>query len=389
MSIKPIPPRQDKSPFWRGRGNHLGVNVDRTTKAPTRALAKKVIDGWERQIERGEYPGQAGASKAAESAPLTFAAATLAYLKAGGDNRHIKPIIDLKGDFAIAHLPVDVVDQVMIDNAAAALYPDATAQTKNRQFYTPVAAVLHHVGRQIRIKRPKGWRGNRSTSWLEPEEAFRLLEEAKRIEPEFGAFCTLLLYTGMRLGEILAIRLRDLKLGRHELYLPTTKNGEARIVYLPQVAIAALTALKSRPARPRARPGIKLKNGAGGRSRADAGVAFLERHRDARLFRFHKGGHLRDMLRTAMRRAGLSFPPRQGGFHIFCHTYGTWMSRYGGLDAFELTRTKRWLDPRSADRYRHSHVSREAKCADLLPVPRHRKPRAARGEHVEKRRTTV
>jgi hypothetical protein len=35
-----------------------------------------------------------------------------------------------------------------------------------------------------------------------------------------------------------------------------------------------------------------------------------------------------------MKRAGLKFPRRQGGFHLFCHTYGTWMTRYGGLDTY-------------------------------------------------------
>jgi len=29
------------------------------------------------------------------------------------------------------------------------------------------------------------------------------------------------------------------------------------------------------------------------------------------------------MLKEAMKRSGLKFPRRQGGFHIFCHTYGS------------------------------------------------------------------
>jgi len=94
-------------------------------------------------------------------------------------------------------------------------------------------------------------------------------------------------------------------------------------------------ALAKQPARP-ARDG--------GRTRDDAGVPFLTRHAAARLFRFHDSGHLRDLLKQAMKAAGLSFPRRQGGFHIFCHTYGTWMSRYGELDTFGLTRTDRWAE---------------------------------------------
>jgi len=68
--------------------------------------------------------------------------------------------------------------------------------------------------------------------------------------------------------------------------------------------------------------------------------------------------------------AGLSFPRRQGGFHLFCHTYGTWMHRFGELDTFGLTRTARWKDPRSADRCKHTRVSEESRRADWLPTER-------------------
>ena len=74
------------------------------------------------------------------------------------------------------------------------------------------------------------------------------------------------------------------------------------------------------------------------------------------------------MLALTIKRAGLSFPKRQGGFHLFCHTYGTWMKRYGKLDTYGLTRTGRWKDPESADRYNHTMASEEARRADLLPV---------------------
>ena len=113
----------------------------------------------------------------------------------------------------------------------------------------------------------------------------------------------------------------------------------------------------------------------------DAGVPFLDRDPDEKLFRFHIGGRLRKMLTLAMKRAGLKFPPRQGGFHLFCHTYGTWMTRYGELDTYGLTRTGRWIDPDSADRYNHTIASPEARRADLMPVKnpgkiRGMKPRA-------------
>jgi hypothetical protein len=168
------------------------------------------------------------------------------------------------------------------------------------------------------------------------------------------------------LSDPLRAKVRDLKLGRSLLHVPDTKNGEPR----PVQTVKALRELPPRLERPRKSVGTVLANGAAGRARASAGVAWLERPGDEKLFRFHNGGRLRDMLALAIKRAGLSFPRRQGAFHLFCHTYGTWMHNYAGLDTYALTRTGRWKDPASADRYNHTMASPEAMRADLLPVPK-------------------
>jgi hypothetical protein len=45
------------------------------------------------------------------------------------------------------------------------------------------------------------------------------------------------------------------------------------------------------------------------------------------------------------------------------------MHRFGGLDTYGLTRTGRWADADSADRYVHTAASAEARLSDLLPTP--------------------
>ena len=170
----------------------------------------------------------------------------------------------------------------------------------------------------------------------------------------------------MRLGDALGITVGQLNLKRRFIYLPKTKNTGPRAVYVPK---ALALALSNQPPRPIRGAGLATpRRGQVGRGQKDAGTPFLSRPAEARLFRFHAGGYLRKLLKQAMEQCGLSFPRRQAGFHIFCHTYGTWMHRYGGLDNFGLTRTDRWKDPRSADRYRHTEVSEESRRADLLPI---------------------
>lgn len=367
MPLTLRPPRPGKTPNWEIRGTYLGIHVERTAGTADKAVAQQILAAIRKQIERGEYA--VAREPVVEKHTPTFADAALAYLRANGDSRFLSPIIEQTGPAALRDRPIAEIDQIAIDNAARALYPNTTAATLNRNFYTPVSAVLKRAGAERKIMRPKGWRGSRATSWLEPEQAFALVAAATKQDREFGLFCLTLLYTGMRLGDIVRARLRDLKLDQALLYLPKTKNDNARGVHLPPIVIEAMRAMPPRPARQRKAAGSPLPNGAAGRSQADAGVPWLERPPAAKLFRFHAGTPLRQRLAKAMTATGLSFPPRQGGFHIFCHTYGTWMQRYGGLDTFGLVRTGRWKDPDSADRYNHTQASEEARRSDLLPVP--------------------
>lgn len=368
MPWKLVPPRPGKTLFYYVRGKYLGIRLDHSTGTSERRSAATILSTWRKQAERGEFKLGADATPRGPN----FASAATAYMRAGGDGQFITPILQIWGE-----RPLSQCDQVAIDTIASELYPKGSAATRNRQVYTPISAVLKRAGIEKKIKRPMGWKGKRSTSWLEPDQAFALFGAADKIDPEFGLFCRFLCYTGMRLNEGLSRQLRDLKLDRAFIYLDDSKTDEARGCHLPPVLVEAFKAQPPRVGRKimtRGRRGFIT--GGGGRAVADADVSFLERNAEAKLFRFHNGGALRDMLKDAMKAAGLTFPRRQRGFHIFCHTYGSWMTSFGGLDTDGLTRTGRWADPESAARYKHTHASEEAQRSDLLPTPK-------RGQLVE------
>lgn len=350
MPLTLRPPRKGKSPNYEIRGTYLGFAVERSAGTPDKKLALKILAGIKRAIEQGKI-------KPEGEAPPTFLVAVKAYLQSGGDGRFLSPIIEMEGRNAIRDLPVDAIDQTRLDLAAAELYPCATAQTRNRQFYSPVSAVLKRAGVERKIKRPKGWRGEKAKYWMQPAQAFALIKAAADLDAEFGFLCLTLLYTGMRISEALNAQLGHLNLDDASLYVPKTKNAEARTVFLPPIVVQAFRAMPARPTRK------------GGRSQVGAGVPFLDRGPDAKLFRFHQGGPLRKLLATAMEDAGLSFPPRYRGFHLFCHTYGSWMVQYNRMDNYALTRTRRWKDPRSAEGYVHTQASSEAQLAVNLPTP--------------------
>jgi hypothetical protein len=64
-------------------------------------------------------------------------------------------------------------------------------------------------------------------------------------------------------------------------------------------------------------------------------------------------------------------------FHTFCHTYATWMRRYGGLDTKDLIDTGRWKSEQSAARYAHAVTGEAASKAALLPTPTTYQPETA------------
>jgi hypothetical protein len=238
------------TPRWLNRHsrrttrNRLTIPVNRSAGTPDRRLAVTIKKRIEKEIEAGIH---------APSGGLTFLAAAVAYMKAGGERTFLGPIIEYDGAYAIRDKVVETIVQTDLDHLAAALYPNNTPQSRNREVYTPVIAVLRRAGIDRRFKRPKGWQGKKSKSFLEYDQAFALLEIADAIDREFGLLCHTLLYTGRRIGDLLSpnTKLRNLNLDRGTLYLGKTQNGEPVNVHLPPHVVEKFKAMPPRPSRPR------------------------------------------------------------------------------------------------------------------------------------------
>jgi integrase len=318
------------SPCLYGRFTYLGVRVDQSTRVTTRPLARKIIRKWKDEIERGVF--------AKADAP-TFAGAVLGYLNAGGDRRPTSKLLEYFIEPDGKSTPLDQIDQAAIDKCAAELFPTHSAATRNREVYSPISAILKQAGHDFRIRRPKGSRGRELTGWLWPEEAERLLNAASALDLEFGIFCRMLCYTGLRLREAtLHFKCENLSLADSYALILKTKNRKPRSVHLPPHLVVALA---NHP-RGLDRPG-------------------------ERVFRFQKGGRLYAMLDAAAKSAGVTLQDREA-FHTFRHTYGAWMRRYGGADTKGLVGTGAWDSEQAASRYAHAVASEEAKRADMLPA---------------------
>ena len=340
MPIKVYPPRPGKTPNWTIRGTYLGVAVDRSARTSKKAVAEQQRKNLERQIERGEYPEKLKQPNAA-----TFLSAAVAYMRAGRSSRYVRRLLEHFGE-----MPLADIDQTAIDDAALKLYPNVSAATRNVCVYTPVGAILHLAGINITVRRPNGYKGKPVTRFLLPPDAFKIITAASVIDEEMGGLLTFLLYTGCRIGEALSLKWENVSVERREVYIETSKNDDPRTVRLTEAALAALGPEKT------------------------AG----------RVFRFHQGGHRNflflnakvtacDLPRVKRPKPGerLVIPPHRLSwvtFHTFCHTWATWMRRFGGADLQGLVATGRWRDPRSAARYAHVVSHEEWARADMLPT---------------------
>lgn len=341
MPLKLVPPRTAKTPNWSIRGTYLGIPVDRSAGTPKKSVAERELKKLEGKIERGEYP-----EKPRPKIAATFLSAAIAYLKDDGSRRYIKKLIEHFGETELS-----LIDQDAIDEAGMILYPNVTAATRNGCVHTPVSAILHHAGVEITIRRPKGYKAKTKTLFLLPPDAFAIIEAADVIDPEMGRLLTFLLYSGCRIGEALNLKWERVSLEDRAAYIEKSKNDDPRTVKLTQEVCDLLE--------PHRRPSGKV-------------------------FRFKQGGHRNFIfLNAKVTACGLSpvaRPKRRQKqivpsyrydwvtFHTFCHTWATWMRRFGGADLQALVATGRWRDERSAKRYTHVASHEEWDRVDTLPT---------------------
>lgn len=263
----------------------------------------------------------------------------MSYLENGGNPRFITPIIDHFGTDLLVS-----VDQDALDKGARKLYPKASAATRNRQFYTPVSAVLHHAAHKgwcgaPLIKRPK--MQDVAVRWITLEEADRLIDACA---DHFRPLVTTMLYTGARAGELVWLDWRDVDLSKPQVSFPKTKNGEARGVPLHGRVVAALANLPHRDGEVFRRPD---------------GAPYA---RPRRIDDTSAGSRIATAFAGACRRAGITdFHP-----HACRHTWATWHYA-ANRDLGALQKLGGWKSIKMVMRYAHVNVGELAHTINKLP----------------------
>jgi integrase len=325
--------RRPKSPHWVMRGTLRGIRLEESTGTDDKRAADEIRAKREAEILAESIYGR--------SATVTFASAALSYLKAGGNKRFLEPIIK---HFATTLLVK--IDQDAIDRGARKLYPDAADSTRNRQFYTPVSAVITHAAKRkwcapLLLQRPKPSKPR--TVWLSLAQTNALIDACgKHLRP----LVIFLIYTGARAGEALWLDWSNLDLSRAHVIFPKTKNGDARGVPLHSRLVAALANLEHREGEVFRRPdGFPYE-------RPDA-----DDDTDT-----SAGARIKTAFRGACARAGIEdFTP-----HGCRHTWATWHYQ-SNRDIAALMRLGGWKTHSQVWRYVHTNVDEHKHTIDRLP----------------------
>jgi integrase len=319
-----------KSRNWIIRGTVRGHRVEESAQTGDRSLAEEIRAKREAEIFQEAVYGR--------RVTATFAEAALSYLENGGSKRFLEPIIQHFGT-----TPLAKIDQDSIDRGARKLYPGGAEATRNRQFFTPVSAVLKHAARrgwcsQIIIERPRMPRGRER--WLTVEEAERLITASG---PQLRPLVEFLFLTGARIGEALWLDWRDVDLARRQAVFRDTKNGETRGVPLHPRLLATLANLPHRDGcvfrRPDGLPNTPARN-------IDDTSA---------------GSRVKNAFAGACRRAGLSGVSP----HTCRHTWASWHYAQN-RDLGALMRLGGWRTVAMVMRYAHVNVAELAPSIDRL-----------------------
>lgn len=320
-----------RGPNWYIRGTVRGVHIFETTGTDDRRAADALRIKKEACIlERSVFgPG----------ATVTFAEVAVSYLDAGGEARFLGKLNEKTGKWSllIGHfgtMAIGKIGQDEIDQAAYRLYPAATAATRKRQAYAPMAAVLHHAASKgwIRapiIKQPKV---------KQPETRYSSVGRLNKLLPHCSAklrrLVIFLPYTGARISECLRVDWeRDMDLSRRTVTLRRTKNGKPRTVHLADPVVIELAKVP-------------------------------EAERTGQVFKWKARGAVYGPLRRACKAAGVDYlPTHQQGRH----TFAAWLRIDAKRDLVGLKQDGGWDSIQSVMRYEHLVPGESVDAVNRLP----------------------
>jgi len=170
------------------------------------------------------------------------------------------------------------------------------------------------------VKMPK--LNNKRERFLSREEAKNLLKELSSVSLKVHDMALLSLHTGMRAGEIFALKWGHVDLENGLIHIADPKGGEAGKAYITSAVKAMFENRKSAKKKRKKRNSEKRDN--------------EEIHPEAYVFKSRKGGKIREVSDTFIRAVdklglneGVTDSRQKVTFHVLRHTFASWLALQG------------------------------------------------------------
>jgi integrase len=218
--------------IYHYRGTVAGRRLRGSTGTEKKAAAQRFISDIEDKQWKGHFDGP--------GAVLTFSQAAILYREAGKPDRFLDQIEVYWKDTLVKD-----INAGMVRKAAIALYPTATAATRNRHVIVPTQAIINHAAEMelcnhLKVKRFSVETKKKTPATWEWVQAFML-----HANPHLAALCCFMFLTGARVSEAVDLRWGDVDLSAATALIRQTKVGKERTAHMPPALVVAIANIQS------------------------------------------------------------------------------------------------------------------------------------------------
>lgn len=241
------------SDFYYIRGTVRGQSLFESTGTRDREVAEAIRIKTESRLLNESVHGK--------KALITFEEAAESYIASGGSERFLIKVSPSTGKVSgiVAHFRGKLLKDLTqsdLDAAARILFPAASAETRNRQCYTPFIAVWNHAAgnqwAEVRQwKRPRKAKGTnivklKVRAGTKPTSYDRAAQFVAAMSPAPAQLMTALFYTGMRPIEMFLLEASDVNMPGRWITLGASKTGEPRGIPIHEFLVPLFEALAAR-----------------------------------------------------------------------------------------------------------------------------------------------
>ena len=306
--------------IYHYRGTVAGRRLRGSTGTAKKAAAERFISDLEDKQWKGHFDGP--------GAVLTFSQAAMVYRNAQKPTRFLDAVEDYWRDTLVSEIKSGHVQK-----AAIALYPKASAATRNRHVIVPTQAVINFAAdmemcAHLKVKRFPVVSKKKTPATWEWVQAFMA-----HANPHLAALCCFMFMTGARVGEAVEVLWEDVDLNAATVLIRETKIGSERVAHMPPPLVVAIANIEG------------------------------EREAKGKVFKYSSRDTVKPQWNKVLRRGAMK-EQKPLTFHSCRHGFATTLL-HKGVDPITVAKLGGWKSPQHVFQT-YGHAKEDFRLANLL-----------------------